>query len=67
MLIHKVEDIAEFSFLTIAVLISVFMDSAVNWLSYITYDILADGIGLGIQFFVLLTLIKKFFRNNEKK
>ena len=54
------EDILDFSFLSIALLISIFISNINSVMQYFTYEILSNGLSLLIQFFVLLGVIYKF-------
>jgi hypothetical protein len=56
----KLEDILDFSFLSFAFLISIFINQIHSFMNLITFEVLSDMLSLGIQFFVLLGVIYKF-------
>ena len=62
----KLEDILDFSFLSIALILSMFIGKINNILSSITFEFLSDLLSLSIQFLVLLGLYYKLKRFKKK-
>ena len=63
----KLEDILDFSFLSFAFLISIFINQIHSFMNLITFEVLSDMLSLGIQFFVLLGVIYKFKSIRKKE
>tara|TARA_R110002051_G_scaffold323218_2_gene416099 strand:- start:552 stop:764 length:213 start_codon:yes stop_codon:yes gene_type:complete len=63
----ELEDIMDFSFLSFAFLISIFINKIHSLMDFITFSFVSDILSLGIQFFVLLGVIYKFKRIKDKK
>jgi hypothetical protein len=63
----KLEDIMDFSFLSFAFLISIFINKIHAFMDLITFAFVSDVLSLGIQFFVLLGVIYKFKRIKDKR
>jgi len=58
-MIFKLEDILDFSFLSIALILSMFIGKINNMLCFITFDIISDVLSIAIQILVLIGLIMK--------
>jgi len=58
-MIFKLEDILDFSFLSIALILSMFIGKINNMLCFITFDIISDVLSIAIQVLVLIGLIMK--------
>ena len=63
----RLEDIVDFSFLSFAFLISIFINKIHSFMDLITFSFLSDILSLGIQFFVLLGVIYKFKRIKDSR
>lgn len=63
----KLEDFMDFSFLSFAFLISIFINKIHSFMDLITFHFVSDILSLAIQFFVLLGVIYKFKRIKDKK
>ena len=57
----------DFSFLSFAFLISIFINKIHSFMDLITFHFVSDILSLAIQFFVLLGVIYKFKRIKDKK
>tara|TARA_Y100000310_G_C20429867_1_gene690936 strand:+ start:36 stop:248 length:213 start_codon:yes stop_codon:yes gene_type:complete len=66
-MVLKLEDILDFSFLSFAFLISIFINQIHSFMNLITFEVISDVLSLGIQFFVLLGVIYKFKRIKDNK
>lgn len=55
----KLEDIMDFSFLSLAFILSMFIGKINNMLCFITFDIISDVLSIAIQILVLIGLIMK--------
>ena len=66
-MILRLEDIMDFSFLSIALILSMFIGKINIFLSYITFDIVSDLLSVAIQIMVLWGLVYKIkkFRNKD--
>tara|TARA_R100001086_G_C11812073_1_gene251807 strand:+ start:432 stop:629 length:198 start_codon:yes stop_codon:yes gene_type:complete len=58
-MIFRLEDILDFSFLSIALILSMFIGKINNMLCFITFDIISDVLSIAIQILVLIGLIMK--------
>ena len=66
-MILRLDDIMDFSFLSIALILSMFIGKINIFLSYITFDIVSDLLSVAIQIMVLWGLVYKIkkFRNKD--
>ena len=67
-MILKLEDIFDYSFLSLAFILSLFIDNINGILSFITFDFVSDLLSLTIQILVLVGLVlklKKFNKTDE--
>ena len=55
----KLEDILDFSFLSIALILSMFIGIINNMLCFITFEVISDTLSIAIQILVLIGLIHK--------
>tara|TARA_Y100001973_G_C5196028_1_gene334316 strand:+ start:1131 stop:1334 length:204 start_codon:yes stop_codon:yes gene_type:complete len=55
----KLEDILDFSFLSIALILSMFIGKINNMLCFITFELISDTLSIAIQILVLIGLIHK--------
>ena len=55
----KLEDILDFSFLSIALILSMFIGKINNMLCFITFEVISDTLSIAIQILVLIVLIHK--------
>tara|TARA_R100000655_G_scaffold98091_1_gene141316 strand:+ start:4014 stop:4217 length:204 start_codon:yes stop_codon:yes gene_type:complete len=55
----KLEDILDFSFLSIALILSMFIGKINNMLCFITFEVISDTLSIAIQILVLIGLIHK--------
>ena len=55
----KLEDILDFSFLSIALILSMFIGKINNMLCFITFEVISDTLSIAIQILVLIGLIMK--------
>lgn len=64
---YTLDDILDFSFLSIAFILSIFIDKIQNMLCFITFDIVSDILSVAIQILVLWGLIHKVkkFKNKD--
>tara|TARA_R110000823_G_scaffold295661_1_gene415415 strand:+ start:988 stop:1185 length:198 start_codon:yes stop_codon:yes gene_type:complete len=60
------EDILDFSFLSIALMLSMFIGKINSVLCYVTFDIVSDVLSISIQVLVLLGLIMKLKKFRKK-
>ena len=58
-MIFRLEYILDFSFLSIALILSMFIGKINNMLCFITFDIISDVLSIAIQILVLIGLIMK--------
>lgn len=58
-MILDLEDILDFSFLSIALILSMFIGKINSILCYVTFDVISDILSISIQILVLLGLIMK--------
>tara|TARA_R100001594_G_scaffold41050_1_gene73022 strand:- start:2750 stop:2953 length:204 start_codon:yes stop_codon:yes gene_type:complete len=58
-MVLKLEDILDFSFLSIAFIVSMFIGKINHFLSFITFDIISDTLSVAIQILILIGLIHK--------
>ena len=67
-MILKLEDIFDYSFLSFALILSLFIDNINGMLSFLTFDFVSDLLSLTIQILVLVGLVlklKKFNKTDE--
>tara|TARA_R100000231_G_scaffold33800_1_gene29706 strand:+ start:17063 stop:17275 length:213 start_codon:yes stop_codon:yes gene_type:complete len=67
-MILKLEDIFDYSFLSFALILSLFIDNINGMLSFLTFDFVSDLLSLTIQILVLVGLVlklKKFKKTDE--
>ena len=67
-MILKLEDIFDYSFLSLALILSLFIDNINGMLSFLTFDFVSDLLSLTIQILVLVGLVlklKKFNKTDE--
>ena len=62
----NLDDIVDFSFLSLAIMLSFFIDNINQIISSITYEFLSNTLSLAIQFTVLLGLIYKMRKFKKK-
>jgi hypothetical protein len=62
----KLEDIFDFSFLSLAILISFYVGKLNEFMSLITFDSISNFLSLSIQFMVLLGLYYKMKKFRKK-
>jgi|TARA_B100000475_G_C14770058_1_gene218703 TRAP-type mannitol/chloroaromatic compound transport system permease large subunit len=62
----NLDDILDFSFLSLAIILSFFIDNINQIISSITYEFLSNTLSLAIQFMVLLGLIYKMRKFKKK-
>jgi len=62
----NLDDILDFSFLSLAIILSFFIDNINEIISSITYEFLSNTLSLAIQFMVLLGLIYKMKKFKKK-
>ena len=60
------EDLLDFSFLSIALMLSVFIGKINNILSYVTFDVVSDALSICIQILVMLGLVMKLKKFRKK-
>jgi len=65
-MILELEDILDFSFLSIALILSMFIGKINSILCYVTFDIISDVLSISIQVLVLLGLIMKLKKFRKK-
>ena len=68
-MILKLEDILDFSFLSIAFILSMVIGKINHFLCFITFDVVSDILSVAIQVMVLWGLIykvKKFRKKDDK-
>ena len=65
-MILELEDILDFSFLSIALILSMFIGKINSILCYVTFDIISDVLSISIQVLVLLGLIMKLRKFRKK-
>lgn len=65
-MILDLEDILDFSFLSIALMLSMFIGKINSILCYVTFDIISDVLSISIQVLVLLGLIMKLKKFRKK-
>ena len=58
-MILKLEDIMDFSFLSLAFILSMFIGKINNMLCFITFEVISDVLSIAIQILVLIGLIHK--------
>ena len=62
----KLEDILDFSFLSLAFMLSMFMGEIKDILSLVTFEFVSNVLSLAIQFLVLLGVYYKLKRFKKK-
>ena len=65
-MILDLEDILDFSFLSIALILSMFIGKINSILCYITFDVISDVLSISIQILVLLGLVMKLKKFRKK-
>ena len=65
-MILDLEDILDFSFLSIALILSMFIGKINSILCYVTFDVISDVLSISIQILVLLGLIMKLKKFRKK-
>lgn len=65
-MILKLEDIFDFSFLSLAIILSLFIGKVNEVLSLITFEFMSNLLSLSIQFMVLLGLFYKMKKFRKK-
>ena len=65
-MVLKLEDILDFSFLSIAFLLSMFIGKINHFLCFITFDVVSDVLSIAIQLMVLIGLIYKLRKFRKK-
>jgi hypothetical protein len=65
-MILDLEDILDFSFLSIALILSMFIGKINSILCYVTFDVISDILSISIQILVLLGLIMKLKKFRKK-
>jgi len=65
-MILKLEDILDISFLSIALVLSMFIGKINNLLSMMTFEIISDTLSIAIQILVLWGLIHKVKKFSKK-
>ena len=58
-MIYKLEDIMDFSFLSLAFILSMFIGKLNEMLCFITFEVISDVLSIAIQILVLIGLIHK--------
>ena len=66
-MVYTLDDILDFSFLSIAFILSIFIGKIQDMLCFITFDIVSDILSVAIQILVLWGLIHKVkkFKNKD--
>ena len=64
-MILKLEDIFDYSFLSLALILSLFIDNINGMLSFLTFDFVSDLLSLTIQILVLVGLVLKLKKFNK--
>jgi len=65
-MIIKLEDISDFSFLSLAIILSLFIGKINQFLNLITFESVSNLLSLSIQFMVLLGLFYKMKKFKKK-
>jgi hypothetical protein len=65
-MIFDLEDLLDFSFLSIALMLSMFIGKINAMLSYVTFDLVSDFFSLSIQILVILGLVLKLKKFRKK-
>ena len=65
-MILRLDDILDFSFLSIAFILSMFIGEIHMLLNFITFEIISDTLSIGIQILVLLGLVHKLKKFRKK-
>ena len=63
----NLDDILDFSFLSVAFLLSMFIGKINNMLCFITFEVISDTLSIAIQILVLVGLIHKTRKWRNKK
>lgn len=66
-MILKLDDILDFSFLSVAFVLSMFIGKINNMLCFITFEVISDILSISIQILVLIGLIMKTKKWRSKK
>jgi hypothetical protein len=65
-MVLKLEDILDFSFLSVAFILSLAIGKINNFLCFITFDVISNILSIAIQVMVLLGLIYKLRKFKKK-
>jgi len=65
-MILKLEDIMDFSFLSLAFILSMFIGEIHTFFNYITFEVISNILSVGIQIMVLWGLIYKVKKFKKK-
>ena len=58
-MVYKLEDIMDFSFLSLAFILSIVIGKINDMLCFITFEVISDTLSIAIQILVLIGLIMK--------
>ena len=58
-MVYKLEDIMDFSFLSMAFILSIVIGKINDMLCFITFEVISDTLSIAIQILVLIGLIHK--------
>ena len=58
-MVYKLEDIMDFSFLSLAFILSIVIGKINDMLCFITFEVISDTLSIAIQILVLIGLIHK--------
>ena len=58
-MVYKLEDILDFSFLSLAFILSIVIGKINDMLCFITFEVISDTLSIAIQILVLIGLIHK--------
>ena len=58
-MVYKLEDIMDFSFLSLAFILSIAIGKINDMLCFITFEVISDTLSIAIQILVLIGLIHK--------
>ena len=65
-MVLKLEDILDFSFLSIAFILSMFIGEINTFFNFITFEVISDTLSIAIQLMVLVGLIYKVKKFRKK-
>ena len=66
-MVYSVDDIMDFSFLSLAFILSIFIGKIQSVLCFITFDVVSNILSIAIQILVLWGLIHKVKKFKRKK